>query len=96
MSDHSAGKWSNVSQFPDRGLVPPREPPHDGGMEARLRELEKSNGEIRERLVKIETKLDHVATAAALESVRSDLIKWFVGTAVALGAIAFTAAKFIH
>lgn|GEM_PF-2109462 len=76
------------------------DPPHDGGMEARVAKLEDTMTTVRERLVAIETKLDHVdktmATKAELSAMESTLIKWFVATALILASLAFTAAKFIH
>lgn len=74
-------------------------PPHDGGMEPRLTKLEETVSDVRERLARIETKADgiaeHGATKAQIEGLRADLIKWFVGTAVALSATAFAIARFI-
>lgn len=80
---------------------------HDARMENRVHELEKTAGDVRERLVKIETSLAYVATAASvekmsgdlratIESTRSDLIKWFVATGLILAGLAFTAARYIH
>lgn len=66
-------------------------PPGGGGeMDARVTALEKSNIEIREKLVKIESRLDsidsHMASKADLQSVRAQLeasmrtqLQWFVG-----------------
>ncbi len=93
--------------------MPPRED-HTGGnggggndMEARVAALEKASVEIREKLVRIETKLESVektvATKADLADIRTAIAegftsqtKWFISTAIALAVIAFTAAKFIH
>ncbi|WP_253185361.1 hypothetical protein [Burkholderia plantarii] len=68
----------------------------DGGMEERIKELEKSNADIRERLARMESGLNHVATKADVASLESTLLKWFVGTAIALAGLAFAAAKLIH
>jgi len=69
-------------------------------MEARVLKLEETMTTVRERLVAIETKLDHVdktmATKVELSTMESTLIKWFVATALILASLAFTAAKFIH
>lgn len=72
-------------------------------MERRVEELEKAIPDIRERLVRVETKLDslerHGATKADLSSLESTLIKWFVGTAFAMvglaAAIAFGLARLL-
>jgi uncharacterized protein YhaN len=86
-------------------------PPEDKGLEKRVEALEKSLPEIKERLARVETKLDSVeksmATKADLEAVRgaisTDLHKaigdatWrFVQISVVLAGLSFTAAKFIH
>lgn len=78
-----------------------------GELEARLTALEKSTLEIREKLVRVETKLEGIektmATKADLADLRTVIAegftsqtKWFISTAIALAVIAFTAAKFIH
>lgn len=86
-------------------------------MEKRIEALEKMLPDMRERLARVETKLDgiekHMATKADLVNVKADLegsiaglrtamlegfasqTKWFIGTAVVLAGIAFTAARFI-
>ncbi len=69
---------------------------NDGEMEERVKELEKSTADIRERLARMESGLSHVATKADVASVESTLLKWFVGTAIALAGLAFAAAKLIH
>ena len=72
------------------------QPPDDGDMEQRLAKLEDTMTTVRERLATIEERVNHTATKDQVESLRSDLIKWFVGTALILASIAFTAAKLIH
>ena len=72
-------------------------------MEARVKALEVAIPDIRERLVRVETKLDsvekHGATKADLATMESTLIKWFVGTAFAMvglaSAIAFGLARYL-
>lgn len=88
------------------------------GMEKRIEALEKAVPEIRERLARVETKLDsierHMVTKADLleetsglnqaianfrtdiQSLETRLLKWFVGTAAALSAVAFGVARLIH
>lgn len=70
--------------------------PSDGDMEARVRELEKTMTDVRERLAKIDGRLEHTATKNDVSQVESTLLKWFIGTALALASLAFVAAKFIH
>ncbi len=81
--------------FDDHG-----EPPYDGGMEARIAKLEETMTDVKERLGRIETRLDsmdtHLATKSELHRLESTLIKWFVATASVLATLAFSAAKFIH
>jgi hypothetical protein len=86
-------------------------PPEDKALEKRVEALEKALPDIKERLVRVETKLDSVeksmATKADLEAVRgsisADLHKtigdatWrFVQISVVLAGLTFSAAKFIH
>ncbi|MFA0929013.1 hypothetical protein RA263_14595 [Pseudomonas syringae pv. tagetis] len=84
-------------------------PPGGGGsdMESRVAALEKTTVDIREKLVRVETKLEGIektmATKADLADLRTVIAdgftsqtKWFISTAIALAVIAFTAAKFIH
>ena len=80
-------------------------------MEARVGAVEKAISEIRERLARVETKLDnvdkHMATKTDLEALRGSIstdvqksiadATWrFVQISVVLAGLAFTAAKFIH
>lgn len=86
---------------------------HTGGngggneLEARVTALEKISQDIREKLVRVETKLESLEKSAATKTDIADLktaiaegftsqTKWFISTAIALAVIAFTAAKFIH
>jgi len=76
------------------------EPPHDGGMEARVARLEDAMIASCERLARIEATLPSLATKADLEKMGRVLILWFVGTSVALAgtaaAVAFAIAKLVH
>lgn len=80
-------------------------------MELRVQALEKALPEMRDRLVRVETKLDamekHMATKAELDilkgAIATELHKalndqtWkFISVAGVLAGLAFTAAKFIH
>lgn len=79
---------------------------YDGDMEARVAKLEDFVVDARERLTKIETRLDQTATKSDLTSetggIRtemhkgfSDMIKWVVGTAIVLGATGITVMTFV-
>lgn len=64
-------------------------------MEARIVKLEDFAVDTRERLTRIETKLDSVATKAELHDMKAELIKWMVGLAVGLGVAAITVMTFV-
>ncbi|WP_315132863.1 hypothetical protein [Achromobacter marplatensis] len=68
----------------------------NGDMKARVKALEDTVIDVRERLARIETRLSHVATSDDVSKVESSLLKWFIGTAIALVGLAFAAAKLIH
>jgi hypothetical protein len=79
----------------------------DDGMEPRILNLEKFAEESRKdlrsidvRLTKVETVADgiakNMATKTDLAQMEATLLKWFVGTAIALTGLAFTAAKLLH
>lgn len=72
------------------------EPPYNDGMESRVKALEDAHIGARERLVRIETKLDHVASKADVSTLEGTLLKWFIGTACTLTGLAFAAAKLIN
>ncbi|MBR8188260.1 hypothetical protein KDW82_04190 [Burkholderia vietnamiensis] len=59
----------------------------DGGMEARISALEAANIETRERLARIETRLDSVATKADLSSAVAALQTSFTGVERSLHAL---------
>lgn len=65
-------------------------------METRIIKLEEFTEEARDRLARIETRLDHMATKEDVSKLESTLLRWFIGTAISLTALAFTAAKLIH
>jgi hypothetical protein len=76
-------------------------------MEPRIAKLEQFADECREdlrsvdvRLAKVETLADgiakNMATKANISQLESTMLKWFVGTAIAIAGLAFTAAKFFH
>ena len=79
---------------------------YDGNMDARIAKLEDFVVDARDRLTKIETRLDQTATKTDLAgeagSIRNDvqkgfndMIKWVVGTAVVLGVAAITVMTFV-
>jgi len=65
-------------------------------METRVLKLEEFAGDARDRLTRIETRLDHMATKEDVSKLESTLLRWFIGTAVSLTARAFAAAKLVH
>ncbi|WP_313461587.1 hypothetical protein [Pseudomonas nitroreducens] len=86
-------------------------PPGDSELEKRVEALEKAIPDIRERLVRVETKLDTMektmATKDDLRVLKGEIFTemhkalndqtWrFIGFAAGLAALAFTAAKFVH
>lgn len=82
-------------------------PADDHGMEPRVVHLEQSVEEFQKdlrlldvRLAKVETLADgiakNMATKADISQLEATLLKWFVGTAIALAGLGFAAAKFLH
>jgi hypothetical protein len=65
-------------------------------METRIIKLEEFAEEARDRLARIESRLDHMATKEDVSKLESTLLRCFIGTAISLTALAFTAAKLIH
>lgn len=81
-------------------------PPYDVAMEARLVRLEEFAVDAKERLTKIESRLEQTPTKAELadktgelkveiHKSSNELIRWIVGTAIGLGAIAITVMTFV-
>lgn len=74
--------------------------PQPSAIARRVERLEDAQLEIRERLARLEARLEGVstqmATKADLGALEATLPKWFVGTAVALASLAFAAARFIR
>jgi hypothetical protein len=68
------------------------EPPQGDKMEARLAEIEKSLPDIKEKLnlilVKVESIDKHNATKADLANTELNMLKWCVGTAIAMTGLA--------
>jgi hypothetical protein len=78
-----------------------RKPPSDGGTEPpdmdllleRVDALEKDATAIKMDLAVIKS---NYATKADVTAIETSIIKWLVGTAIALTGLAFAAAKLIH
>jgi hypothetical protein len=71
------------------------EPPDDGVMEERIAKLEEFVVDARDRMTRIETRLDQTATKADLHEGFNGMIKWVVGTAGFFGAAAITVMTFV-
>jgi len=70
-------------------------PGDNDGMEPRIRALETAVQSANDRLTKIETRLDHMPTKADLSDALHSQTRWIIGTAIALAAVAFAAAKLL-
>ena len=68
---------------------------YDGPMEARIAKLEEFATDAKERLVKIETRLDQTATKGDLHEQTSTMVKWIVGTVTGLGLAGITIMTFV-
>ena len=71
------------------------EPPYDDDMEVRIAKLEEFAADTKERLVKIETRLEQTATKADLAESVNELIRWIVGVAIGIGVAAVTVMSFV-
>jgi hypothetical protein len=65
-------------------------------LERRVEKLEAFAEDAKERLVRIETRLDGMATKADLAALEATILKWFIATAVALTGLAFAAGRYVH
>lgn len=65
-------------------------------LQARLTEQEQMMTDIRERMAHVEAGLLHLATKNDVTTLESTLLKWFIGTAIALTGFAFAAARLVH
>lgn len=79
-----------------------QEPPGGGPLEKRVEKLESTIVDVQLRLVRIETRLESMATKADIEGVNTrieamgrTMIQWAIGAAVVFAGLAFTAARFI-
>lgn len=64
--------------------------------ERRVEKLELFAEDAKERLVRIETRLDGMATKADLAALEATILKWFIATAVTLTGLAFAAGRYVH
>lgn len=75
-------------------------PPYDGDMEARVAKLEDSAQETRDRLTRIETRLDAFATREDLHKAINDQTWKIIGAVITLGTllsgIVFFIARNVH
>jgi hypothetical protein len=51
---------------------------------------------IKADVAEVEAQLRYVATKADVSDAKTSLVQWMVGTMIAVAALAFTIAKFIH
>jgi hypothetical protein len=72
------------------------EPPYDDGMEARVTKLEAAAQDTRDRLVRIETRLDSIATKEDMHRELHSLTWKMISAQAALVAAVYFVAKFIH
>ncbi len=77
------------------GVAAGGNPPYDGNMEARLSKLEEFASDAKERLAKIEVRLDQTATKADIAELTSTMVKWIVGTVSGLGIAGITVMTFV-
>jgi hypothetical protein len=75
----------------------------DGGMEARISALEAANLETRDRLIKIETRMDALASKEDLANLRAELHSslnaqtWrIIGALALISGVIYYMAKFVH
>lgn len=87
--------YKMINKVPGGQFAHGGEPPDNGVMEARIKKLEDGYQDVRERLVHIETRVEQTATKADLADNKSEMIKWIVGTAVAMSAAAITVMTFV-
>jgi len=96
---------SNVFELSERidrlRKGPPVDPPGGGGdnggmdLSARVGHLEDDMKDVRDRLARMEPRLDAFATKGDLAETKAEIIKWVVGTAVGLGVAAITVMTFV-
>jgi hypothetical protein len=93
--------------MPEQKAPAPPSPPES--LEKRVERLEDLYIEVAERLARLETRVEliasqmatkadiaQLATKAEMAALETRMVKWFVGTAVTLAGLAFAAGKFVH
>src|SRR5450830_78522 len=85
-----------IKKFPTRStlIADGGEPPYDGDMEARIKKLEDHTDDVRDRLTKIEVRLEQSATKADLHEQTQTMIKWLIGTALTVAALGLALLNF--
>ena len=86
------------------GSAPPAQPGTKNGDKARMEERTSKLESLAEKTLERITFLDvdlaviksNYATKEDIAKMEGILLKWFIGTAVAIAGLAFAAAKFIH
>lgn len=86
------------------GSAPPPQPANKNGDKARMEERTSKLESLAEKTLERITFLDvdlaiiksNYATKEDIAKMEGILLKWFIGTAVAIAGLAFAAAKFIH
>lgn len=76
----------SIERLAKLGVAKSGEPPYDGGMEARVAKLEEFAMDTRDRLVRIESRLDHIdkdmatkdGTKASIAEAKNSIIMWVV------------------
>jgi hypothetical protein len=96
---------SNVVELAERidrlRKGPPVDPPGGGGdnggmdLSERVGRLEVDMKDVRDRLARMEPRMEAFATKGDLAETKSEIIKWVVGTAVGLGVAAITVMTFV-
>lgn len=81
------------------GEIPPVDPPTSAEdnepMEARVLKLEEFAQDTRDRLTRIETRLEQTVTKGDLSESMHNMVKWIVGTAAGLGVASITVMTFV-
>tara|TARA_R110001606_G_scaffold44622_1_gene116693 strand:+ start:689 stop:1036 length:348 start_codon:yes stop_codon:yes gene_type:complete len=104
--DHRHLRLADWNNLEGKAYTSGNEPPSGDDMEARVRALETAIPDIRERLARMETKIDsiekHGATKADVEAVCTrvesmgrTMIQWAVGTSLVIAGVVFAAARLI-
>jgi hypothetical protein len=88
--------WKRQRQLVEGG----GEPPYDDGMDARITALEAANLETRDRLIKIETRMESLASKEDLHKELSAqtwrLVTFVCSFGTALVAATYFVAKYVH